>query len=355
MQKTYDINIKNYKNLEPPKEFLDELPISAQISEKVTESRNIINNIISGKDKRFLMITGPCSIHDEKAGIEYAKRLVKLQSKINKNIYLVMRAYFEKPRTTVGWKGLINDPDLNGTFDMSKGLRKARKFLLDILDLGLPAGTEFLDPFTPQYLADLISWGAIGARTTESQTHREMASGLSMPIGFKNGTGGSIQIAVDAMYASQSSHSFLGIDSNGKACILNTKGNKSTHIILRGSTKSTNFDAKSIKQAIDLIKNINLTPSILVDCSHANCYKDHKKQRIAFEDVIKQRVIDKNTGIVGIMLESHINEGNQSLTSNLSELQYGVSITDPCINWKETEELLVETNSKIENQKNSIN
>jgi 3-deoxy-7-phosphoheptulonate synthase len=223
------------------------------------------------------------------------------------------------------------------------------------LDLGLPALTEFLDPFTPQYLADLISWGAIGARTTESQTHREMASGLSMPIGFKNGTGGSIQIAVDAMYASQSSHSFLGIDSNGKACILNTKGNKYTHIILRGSTKNTNFDAKSIKEAMTLINNINLTPSILVDCSHANCNKNHEKQKIAFEDVLKQRVIDKNTGIVGIMLESHINEGNQSLPSNLSDLQYGVSITDPCINWKETEELLVEANSKIENQKNSIN
>jgi 3-deoxy-7-phosphoheptulonate synthase len=355
MEKTFDINIKNYKKLEPPKEFLDELPISAKISEKVTESRQIINNIISGKDTRLLIITGPCSIHDEKAGIEYANKLVKLQSKINKNIYLVMRAYFEKPRTTVGWKGLINDPDLNGTFDMSKGLRKARKFLLDILDLGLPAGTEFLDPFTPQYLADLISWGAIGARTTESQTHREMASGLSMPIGFKNGTGGSIQIAVDAMYASQSSHSFLGIDSNGKACILNTKGNKYTHIILRGSTKNTNFDAKSIKEAMTLINNINLTPSILVDCSHANCNKNHEKQKIAFEDVLKQRVIDKNTGIVGIMLESHINEGNQSLPSNLSDLQYGVSITDPCINWKETEELLVEANSKIENQKNSIN
>ena len=352
MDKTYDINIKNYKNLEPPKEFLEELPITSQVSENVTESREIIKKIISGKDKTLLIITGPCSIHDEKSGIEYAEKLVSIKNQIDKNIYLVMRTYFEKPRTTVGLKGLINDPDLNGTFDMSKGLRKARKFLLDILKLGIPAGTEFLDPFTPQYLADLISWGAIGARTTESQTHREMASGLSMPIGFKNGTGGSIQIAVDAMYASQSSHSFLGIDSNGKACILNTKGNKSSHVILRGSSNGTNYDSKSINEAMTLIKNINLTPSILVDCSHANCFKDHKKQRIAFKEVLKQRVINKNSEIVGIMLESHINEGNQSLTDNLSELQYGVSITDPCINWKETEELLLEANSLIENQKN---
>ena len=348
MQKTYDINIKNYKQLEPPNHILEELPITSLIAKKVTESRNIIINIIAGKDKRLLIIMGPCSIHDEKAGIEYARKLLKLQSRINKNIFLVMRAYFEKPRTTVGWKGLINDPDLNGTFDMSKGLKKSRKFLLELLTLGIPAGTEFLDPFTPQYFADLISWGAIGARTTESQTHREMASGLSMPIGFKNGTGGSIQIAVDAMYASQFSHSFLGIDSNGKACILNTNGNKSSHIILRGSTRGTNYEAESVKEAIDLINKINLKPSILVDCSHANCYKDHKKQVIAFRDVLRQRVDGENRRIVGIMLESHINEGNQKLTENLSDLEYGVSITDPCINWEETEALLIEANNAIE-------
>ena len=338
MQKTYDINIKNYKNLEPPKEFLDELPISAQISEKVTESRQIINNIISGKDKRLLIITGPCSIHDEKAGIEYAKKLVKLQSKINKNIYLVMRAYFEKPRTTVGWKGLINDPDLNGTFDMSKGLRKARKFLLDILDLGLPAGTEFLDPFTPQYLADLISWGAIGARTTESQSHRELASALSCPVGFKNGTSGSLDIAIDAIFSANSPHHLLSVNKDGGISHFTSLGNETAHIILRGGRDGTNYSKEQVERTCERLKNKGLISKVMIDFSHANSEKKYKNQLKVGADVASQ-IENGSESIFGVMIESHLNEGNQKV-GPLTSLKYGVSITDSCIGWNDTEELL---------------
>ena len=325
---------------------MDEIPISNNSKKVVSESRNIISNIVHGKDKRFLLITGPCSIHDVEAGLEYAKLLTEFSKKI-KNFYLVMRVYFEKPRTTVGWKGLINDPDLNNTFDMDKGLKKARTFLNDVTSLGMPTATEFLDPFTPQYLADFVSWGAIGARTTESQTHRQMASGLSMPIGFKNGTGGSIQIAVDAMGAAQGEHAFLGINELGQSSIIQTSGNKYSHLILRGSTQGTNFDEKSVSDAINLVSNQGMHPSVVVDCSHANCGKDHKKMNISFRELVRQKANNTTPGLAGLMLESFLHEGNQKL-EDPKNLKYGVSITDPCINWEETVELITEADKKLE-------
>ena len=346
MEKIRDLNIKDYSPITPPKVFMDEIPISDSSKKVVSNSREIISNIVHGKDKRFLLIAGPCSIHDVDAGLEYAKLLNEFSKKI-KNFYIVMRVYFEKPRTTVGWKGLINDPDLNNTFDMDKGLRKARTFLNDVTNLGMPTATEFLDPFTPQYLADFVSWGAIGARTTESQTHRQMASGLSMPIGFKNGTGGSIQIAVDAMGAAQGEHAFLGINEIGQSSIIHTSGNKYSHLILRGSTQGTNFDEKSVSDAINLVRNQGMHPSVVVDCSHANCGKDHKKMNISFKELVRQKSNNINPGLAGLMLESFIHEGNQKL-EDPKNLKYGVSITDPCIDWDETVELITEADKKLE-------
>tara|TARA_Y100000817_G_scaffold40907_1_gene27864 strand:+ start:185 stop:1234 length:1050 start_codon:yes stop_codon:yes gene_type:complete len=346
MKKIHDLNIESYSPITPPQIYRDDISISDFSRNVVAESREIISKIIDGQDKRILLITGPCSIHDVDAGLEYASRLTKLSEEI-KNFYIVMRVYFEKPRTTVGWKGLINDPDLNNTFKLDKGYRKARTFLDGVTSMGMPTATEFLDPFTPQYLADFVSWGAIGARTTESQTHRQMASGLSMPIGFKNGTGGSIQIAVDAMTAARDKHAFLGINEQGQSCIIHTSGNKYSHLILRGSTQGTNFDEKSVSDALSLVESQGMNPTVVVDCSHANCGKDHKKMNIAFRELIRQRANNINSGVVGIMLESHINEGNQKL-SDPADLQYGVSITDPCINWEETVDLIKEADQELE-------
>ncbi len=346
MKKIHDLNIESYSPITPPQIYREDVAISDFSSKVVAESRETVSKIIDGQDKRILLITGPCSIHDVDAGLEYASRLTELSKKV-KNFYIVMRVYFEKPRTTVGWKGLINDPDLDNTFKLDKGYRKARAFLAGVTSMGMPTATEFLDPFTPQYLADFVSWGAIGARTTESQTHRQMASGLSMPIGFKNGTGGSIQIAVDAMTAARDEHAFLGINEQGQSCIIHTTGNKYSHLILRGSTQGTNFDEKSVSDALSLVESQGMNPTVVVDCSHANCGKDHKKMNIAFKELIRQRSKKINPGIVGIMLESHINEGNQKL-SDPAELAYGVSITDPCINWEETVELIKEADQEIE-------
>tara|TARA_B100000530_G_scaffold336171_1_gene290148 strand:+ start:794 stop:1843 length:1050 start_codon:yes stop_codon:yes gene_type:complete len=346
MKKIHDLNIESYSPITPPQIYREDVAISDFSSKVVAESRETVSKIIDGQDKRILLITGPCSIHDVDAGLEYASRLTELSKEV-KNFYIVMRVYFEKPRTTVGWKGLINDPDLDNTFKLDKGYRKARTFLAGVTSMGMPTATEFLDPFTPQYLADFVSWGAIGARTTESQTHRQMASGLSMPIGFKNGTGGSIQIAVDAMTAARDEHAFLGINEQGQSCIIHTTGNKYSHLILRGSTQGTNFDEKSVSDALSLVESQGMNPTVVVDCSHANCGKDHKKMNIAFKELIRQRSKKINPGIVGIMLESHINEGNQKL-SDPAELAYGVSITDPCINWEETVELIKEADQEIE-------
>ena len=258
---------------------------------------------------------------------------------------IIMRVYFEKPRTTVGWKGLINDPDLNGSFNIPKGIEIGREFLSEVTRIGLPTATEFLDPFTPQYIGDLVSWGAIGARTAESQTHRQMASGLSMPIGFKNGTGGSVQLAIDGMIACEGEHAFLGIDDDGKTSIVITKGNKANHVILRGGASGTNYDKDSINEAQELLKKNNLVPNIVVDCSHGNSNKDHNRQPIVFKEVIEQR-LNGNNKIIGIMLESNINPGNQSL-GNIEDLEYGVSITDKCVGWEKTEEIILEANNLL--------
>lgn len=342
---TSNIRVTDLKPLSPPRAYLDNQPITPKIANIVTETRTAIENIGNNADPRMVMLVGPCSIHDEKAGLEYAKLLAPLAEKVKDTILVVMRVYFEKPRTTVGWKGLINDPNLDGTFDMHTGLKRARAFLLEIGDLGLAAGTEFLDPFTPQYLADLISWGAIGARTTESQTHRQMASGLSMPIGYKNGTGGSCQIAVDAMLAARSSHAFLGIDMEGRAAVVNTAGNPAQHLILRGGATGPNYDEDSVASASALLEIGGLLPNIVIDCSHANSSKDHNRQPIVFRETVRQRTAG-NDGIIGLMLESHINAGNQSL-GDPADLKYGVSITDACIDWETTEELLLEAHSKL--------
>ena len=257
-----------------------------------------------------------------------------------------MRVYFEKPRTTVGWKGLINDPDLNGSYNIPKGIERAREFLSEVTKIGLPTATEFLDPFTPQYIGDLVSWGAIGARTAESQTHRQMASGLSMPIGFKNGTGGSVQLAIDGMIACEGEHAFLGIDDDGKTSIVITKGNKANHIILRGGVSGPNYDKDSINEAQELLKKNNLVPNIVVDCAHANSNKDHNMQPIVFKEVIEQRLAG-NEKIIGIMLEGNINPGNQSL-GNIEDLEFGVSITDKCVGWEKTEEIILEANNLLD-------
>jgi 3-deoxy-7-phosphoheptulonate synthase len=344
---TSDIRVTGIQPLDPPRSYIEAQPNTPKIAEVVIEARNAIENIGNRTDKRMVMLVGPCSIHDETAGLEYAKRLAVLAEEVKDSILVVMRVYFEKPRTTVGWKGLINDPNLDGTFDMQTGLRRARAFLLEVGNLGLPAGTEFLDPFTPQYLADLIAWGAIGARTTESQTHRQMASGLSMPIGYKNGTGGSCQIAVDAMLAARSPHAFLGIDLDGRAAVVNTIGNSAQHLILRGGSYP-NYDEESVLSASSLLEIAGLQPNVVIDCSHANSNKDHRRQPIVFREAIRQRV-EGNEGVIGLMLESHINEGNQPM-GKLADLKYGVSITDACINWESTEELLREAHAKL-NQK----
>jgi len=342
-----NINIKELSKLPSPDFYINKFPSSKEQTALVKHSRETIENIIEGKDKRLLLLVGPCSIHDTEAGLEYAKKLKRLADKVTKNIFVVMRVYFEKPRTTVGWKGLINDPDLNGTFNIPKGIDIAREFLSEVTKIGLPTATEFLDPFTPQYIGDLVSWGAIGARTAESQTHRQMASGLSMPIGFKNGTGGSVQLAIDGMIACNGEHAFLGIDNEGKTSVVLTKGNAANHVILRGGASGTNYDSKSVKEAQEILKNNNLEPNVVVDCSHGNSNKDHNRQPIVFKDVMDQRLAG-NDKIIGIMLESNINPGNQSLGNNIDDLDYGVSITDKCVGWEKTEETIIEANSLLE-------
>ena len=340
-----NINIRELSNIPSPEIYQKKYPSSEQQTSLIKESRKTIENIIEGKDSRLLLLMGPCSIHDTKAGIEYAEKLKELADKVSKNIYIVMRVYFEKPRTNVGWKGLINDPDLNGSYNIPKGIETARKFLSEVTRIGLPTATEFLDPFTPQYIGDLVSWGAIGARTAESQTHRQMASGLSMPIGFKNGTGGSVQLAIDGMIACNGEHAFLGIDNDGKTSIVITKGNKANHIILRGGASGPNYDKDSINDAQELLKKNNLVPNIVVDCAHGNSNKDHNRQPIVFKEVIEQRLAG-NEKIIGIMLEGNINPGNQSL-GNVEDLEFGVSITDKCVGWEKTEEIILEANNLL--------
>ncbi len=333
----HDVRVESIKPLDPPSEYWKRYPLPDPIRDQVAGHRRQIEEILTGRDARLLVIVGPCSIHDTEMGLDYARRLAGLAKEVEDRLMIAMRVYFEKPRTTVGWKGLINDPHLNGTYDVQGGLAKARQFLIDVCSYGLPTATEFLEPFTPQYLSDMISWGAIGARTTESQPHRLMASGLSMPIGFKNGTGGNVVIAVDGIVSAMSEHVFLGINDDGIASVVATTGNPAAHLILRGGKSGPNYDAESITKAQELLKKRRLSSNLLVDCSHANSNKDHKLQASVFNALLDQRAT--NPGIVGLMLESNIKEGNQSL-GEPSDLEYGVSITDACIGWEETEEII---------------
>lgn len=346
MRSTSDVNVARTEPLMSPDDFDREIPLTQAATDTVIKSRKAIRDILHGDDPRMLMIVGPCSIHDEASSLEYAERLATLAKELEDRIVVVMRVYFEKPRTTVGWKGWLNDPHLDGTFDIQEGLRTARRLLLKVNEMGLSAGTEFLDPIVPQYLAGLISWAAIGARTTESQTHREMASGLSMPVGFKNGTTGDIDIALAAMIAARSPHAFLGIDGSGRTCIVHTTGNADGHVVLRGGTTGPNYDEGSVKAAQARLAAAKLPERLLVDCSHANSQKDHNNQQIGFRDVIAQRAAG-NTGLVGLMLESHLFPGSQPLNKDLSTLQYGVSVTDACIGWDETAALLHEAADRI--------
>jgi 3-deoxy-7-phosphoheptulonate synthase len=339
MQRTFDVNIRELVPLIAPRDLEKELPISDRAAETVVAGREAVKKILSGEDRRLLVVVGPCSIHEERGALEYAERLLAAAQRYADRLCIVMRVYFEKPRTTVGWKGLINDPHLNGTFDIPAGLRLARKLLLRINEMGMPAATEMLDPVTPQYTADLVTWASIGARTTESQTHRQMASGLSMPVGFKNATDGNLQIAIDAMISARSQHSFLGIDHAGQTCIVHTTGNKYGHLILRGGRSGTNYDEDTMQTAVAGMTKASLTPSIMVDCSHANSDKDHRKQEIVWNDVLRQRTVG-SPNLIGLMLESNLEEGSQKLGSDPSQLRYGVSITDACLGWTKTEELL---------------
>lgn len=345
MKKTYDLHIDKFIPLITPTALKIELPLSEKASKTVVEGRRAIQAILEKKDPRLLAVVGPCSIHDEKAAMDYAERLVQLQEEVKDTFLLVMRVYFEKPRTTVGWKGMINDPGLDGSYDIHTGLRQARKILSDILEIGLPTASEILDPIIPQYLAGLICWAAVGARTTESQTHREMASGLSMPVGFKNCTDGGLSTAINAMIAAGSKQNFLGIDQEGRASIVQTTGNPYAHVVLRGGSRP-NYDSVSIGEAVNKLSEKDLSQSIVVDCSHANSKKDYTAQATAWKDVINQR-LNGNDNIIGLMLESNINEGNQKNTGDLKTMQYGISITDACISWETTAHLIKTAHERI--------
>lgn len=334
---TDDVRILEVKPLTKPAVLLDKLKESANCTQNILATRASIHNILHGEDDRLLVVVGPCSIHDTEAGLDYAKRLLAVRNALSDDLLIVMRVYFEKPRTTIGWKGLINDPHLDGTYDINLGLEKARKFLLDVNELGLPAAMEFLDTITPQYTADLVSWGAIGARTTESQVHRELASGLSCPVGFKNGTDGGTRVAIDAIKTANSPHRFLSVTKDGESAIIATKGNEDCHVILRGG-KTPNYQAEFVQDVSEQLERAGYNPAVMIDCSHANSQKQYEKQVLVAEDIAKQ-VSSGDKRIVGIMLESHINAGKQSYQPG-SKLVYGKSITDACLGWEQSEEVL---------------
>jgi 3-deoxy-7-phosphoheptulonate synthase len=339
MFKTQDLHVRELVRLSSPQQVKSTLPMTDAISATVAQSRERVIRILQQRDPRLLVVVGPCSIHEEKGALEYAKRLNVLREELADRMEIVMRVYFEKPRTTIGWKGLINDPHLDNSQDIESGLKIARRLLLDIVGQGLPAATEFLDPIVPQYIADLVTWAAIGARTTESQTHREMASGLSMPVGFKNATDGSLQIAIDAMGAARHQHSFLGIDSTGATSIVRTTGNPDGHVVLRGGRARTNYDAASIRDAEATLKKCGLPPVMMVDCSHANSEKQFARQEDVWRSVIEQRG-GGTQSLIGVMIESFLSEGNQPFPKPVNELRYGVSITDACVSWETTERML---------------
>jgi 3-deoxy-7-phosphoheptulonate synthase len=333
-QRTGDLRIDSFRPLLPPAILVEELPLGDRGAETVSRAREVLAAILNGRDDRLVAVVGPCSIHDPVAAIDYARRLRRVADQHAREMFVVMRVYFEKPRTTVGWKGLINDPRLDGTFAINEGLRLARRLLVDLADLGLPAGCEFLDPISPQFIADTVSWGAIGARTTESQVHRELASGLSMPIGFKNGTDGDVQIAIDAVRAGAHPHRFLGVTEQGLGAIVATRGNPDCHVILRGGQSGPNYDAASVEKAASALRDAGLAPRLMIDMSHGNSGKDHRRQPIVATEIATQ-IAQGQTAIFGVMMESFLVEGRQDLVTP-STLRYGQSITDACMGWETT-------------------
>ncbi len=341
----FDANIENSHVLLTPNEVKSKLPLTKLAEETVLKYREELEQILDFQDRRKFIVVGPCSIHDPKAALEYSHKLKALAEQVKDKLLLVMRVYFEKPRTTVGWKGLINDPEMDDSFHVENGLLIARELLLQISELGLPTATEALDPIVPQYISELVAWSAIGARTTESQTHREMASGLSMPVGFKNGTDGNIQVALNALQSARTPHNFLGINQDGQVSVFQTKGNPYGHVILRGGYQP-NFDADSVKVVEEKLKEAKLPPRIVIDCSHGNTNKDYRLQSAVLENVIQQ-VVNGNTSIVGMMLESNLYEGNQPVNCKKEELKYGVSVTDKCISWEETERIILAAYEKL--------
>lgn len=336
-----DVHIKQVAPLISPHDLKKKFTANSSDYNFIIESRKTITNILARKDDRLLAIVGPCSIHDTVAGLEYAAKLKELSKKIDDEIVPVMRVYFEKPRTTIGWRGLIMDPDMDDSYDIHKGLHLSREFLLKIAQIELPTGTEMLDPIIPQYISDLISWAAVGARTSESQTHRSLASGMSIPVGFKNGTGGNLDLAVNAINTALHPSSFIGIDQQGNTCILRTGGNRSCHLILRGGTSGPNYYEEDVEEAVSMMEKTDIdNPSVIIDCSHANSGKKYTRQRRVFRSVLDQ-ILHGQKNIAGVMMESNLFEGNQKFTGSFDDLKYGVSITDSCISWNETEELLL--------------
>ena len=342
----HNVNVDSQDVLITPEQLKQSLPMSEAVTTTVADSRQVIQNILDGKDHRLFVVVGPCSIHDTEAAMEYARRLRELADRVSDTLYIVMRVYFEKPRTTVGWKGLINDPHLDDSFKLEEGLHIGRKLLLDILELGLPTSTEALDPISPQYLQDLISWSAIGARTTESQTHREMASGLSSPVGFKNGTDGGLTVATNALNSVANPHRFLGINSGGQVSVFTTRGNPYGHIVLRGGSSGPNYDSVHIRLCEEALTKANIKHNIMVDCSHANSNKQPELQPLVVENVASQ-ILEGNSSITSLMIESNLEAGNQPIPQNLEDLKYGVSVTDGCIDWQTTEDCLLSLREKL--------
>lgn len=345
-QQVNNLNVLAQDVLVTPDDLKRHIPLTDKAERTVVEGRRTIQNILDGSDPRLLVVVGPCSIHDVDAALDYARRLRELADQVSESLYIVMRVYFEKPRTTVGWKGLINDPHLNGSFEIEEGLHKARRLLVELSEIGLPLATEALDPISPQYIQDCISWSAVGARTTESQTHREMASGLSGPVGFKNGTDGSLDVSINALKSVAHPHNFLGINHEGRVAIIRTRGNTYGHVVLRGGNGKPNYDSVSVALAEQEMSSAGITPNIMVDCSHANSNKDAGLQPLVLDNVTNQ-ILDGNRSITGLMVESNIGWGNQKLTDDLDQLEYGVSITDACIDWDATVKAFTRMNEQL--------
>lgn len=342
-----NVNVVSQDLLLTPEEIKQRIPLTEKAEETVTIGRTTVQRILDRQDPRLLVVVGPCSIHDVDAAYDYARRLKELSDEISDTLFVVMRVYFEKPRTTTGWKGLINDPRLDDSFHVEEGLQIARSLLMNLAEMGIPTGTEALDPITPQYISDLITWTAIGARTTESQTHREMASGLSTPVGFKNGTDGNLKVAINALHSVSSPHSFLGINQYGQCAVIRTKGNRYGHMVLRGGTRP-NYDSVAIALCEKELAANNLAANIVVDCSHSNSNKDPALQPLVMADCVHQ-ILEGNRSIIGFMIESNINAGNQSIPKDLSKLKFGVSVTDPCVDWQTTEKMLRDARNKLKN------